>query len=120
MISQFAYPAEIKGFEKFIVENPENHIWHDGSVMRVYTGTDTPKTEIPTVSDLQIRLALINAGLIDAVEQWVTASNDKTIHAWWDRSLRFERDNVMVGAAAKSLGVTPKQLDDLWLLAVTL
>lgn len=120
MIREFSYPEKRNKFEKFISDNGGSYIWHDGDVMRVYAGDDVPKIKLSSVSDLQIRLALINAGLIDVVESWVSGSKDKEIQAWWDRSLRFERDNPMVETAAKSLGVDSKQLDELWLLAATL
>jgi len=45
MIKVFNYPQEQKEAEKFIDDNPVNHVWHDGAVMRVYTGADIPKDE---------------------------------------------------------------------------
>ena len=91
----------------------------DNSIMVTMDDADTV-TSMPYITDIQLRLALIDLNLADAVECFVAQSDDKKIKAWWDRAIRFERDNPMVEAVAKSLGVTQKQLDGLWLLAVTL
>ena len=42
MIVEFQYPAQRAEVEAFIAENQPCHIWHDGAVMKVYTGDDLP------------------------------------------------------------------------------
>ena len=48
MIRDFEYPEKREELEKFLNENPVNHIWDMGGnprVMRVYTGDDIPNPE---------------------------------------------------------------------------
>jgi hypothetical protein len=73
----------------------------------------------PMVDDLQIRLALNQAGLREAVESAVLAG-DQDLKDWWARARRFFRSNERVVAMGETLGVSPQALDDLWALAATL
>lgn len=75
---------------------------------------------IPTniVNNVQIRLALSQTGLRDAVENAVSASS-QSVKDWYNHSLRFSRTDPMVLAVAQALGVTSAQLDSLWALAKT-
>lgn len=43
MIAVFAYPAERAEAEQFIADSQPCYVWHDGPVMRVYTGDDIPQ-----------------------------------------------------------------------------
>jgi hypothetical protein len=58
-------------------------------------------------------------GLRDQVESAVAASSTD-IKDWWEFSTSVERDNEHVIAMAVQLGVTERQLDDLFTLAGTL
>lgn len=118
---KFNIPEQQAEWKSFVDSHPDAYTLFDGDVWTVFY--DLPKAQheiVYEVSDLQIRLALIQAGLFDAVEAWVNASTDKAIHVWWDRALRFQRDNPMVLQAAQALGVSDDQLNQLWLLAATL
>jgi len=77
------------------------------------------KNKIPDVSPRQIRQALTALGLRDQVESAVAASSTD-IKDWWEFSTSVERDNEHVIAMAAKLGVTDRQLDDLFTLAGTL
>jgi hypothetical protein len=46
MITVFDYPKKVVQFEAFVAENQPCHIWHDGTVMRVFTGDDMPQEAI--------------------------------------------------------------------------
>jgi flagellar biosynthesis GTPase FlhF len=70
----------------------------------------------PTVTDLQIRLAMNDAGLRDAVEAAVKAG-DQTTRDWYERATHFKRHDPLVLALADALKVTDEQLDGLWALA---
>lgn len=74
--------------------------------------------EGPTVDDLQIRLALNEFGLRDAVEAAV-AQSDQSVKDWWAKARNFKRHNVMVIAVGAALGKTDAELDSLWALAAT-
>jgi hypothetical protein len=87
----------------------------------VQDGVLLPLAALPLadVSPRQIRQALTAAGLRDQVESAVAASS-ADIKDWWEFSTSVERDNEHVIAMAAKLGVTERQLDDLFTLAGTL
>jgi len=87
-----------------------------GTPIRAFLGQPAPDVE-PVIDNLQIRLALSELGLREAVEAYVEAADQET-KDWWNESLRFLKSDIRVQAAAKALGVTPEQLDGLWLLGV--
>ena len=79
-----------------------------------------PPVEVPaSVSPRQIRQALTRAGLRASVEAAV-ASGDQDTRDWWEFATEFQRAHPMVAAMGPGLGVTPSELDDLWILAATL
>jgi len=85
--------------------------------VRSFLGETPPAPEVG-VSRKQLRLALEELGLRDAVEKAVAASEAK-VQIWWQDSANFLKSNEMVQAMAAGLGVTPEALDQLWLLAAT-
>jgi hypothetical protein len=72
-----------------------------------------------SVSPRQIRQALTRAWLRAAVEAAV-AAGDQDLKDWWEFSTAFERSNQHVIDMGSTLGVTARQLDDLWTLARSL
>lgn len=77
-------------------------------------------TAIPlSVSPRQIRQALSRAGLRAAVEAGV-AAGDQDTKDWYEFATAFERSNQHVIDMGVALGVTERQLDDLWTLAGSL
>ena len=83
--------------------------------VRVFLGQAVPE---PSIDNLQIRLALSDLGLREAVEAAVAASSQE-IKDWWAESLRFLKSDPMVRAMAENLKVTSEQLDALWQLGAT-
>lgn len=78
------------------------------------------KARVPvSVSPRQIRQAMTRAKLRDSVENAVAASDQDT-QDWYEFATEFRRDNEVVVAFGKALGVSDTQLDDLWLLAGSL
>lgn len=72
-----------------------------------------------SVSPRQIRQALTRASLRTAVESAV-AAGDQDLKDWWEFATEFQRTNQHVVDMAAALGVTERQLDDLWTLAGSL
>lgn len=72
----------------------------------------------PAVTRRQLREALSDMTLLEAVEQAVAASDVK-VQIWWQDSPHFLKSNEMVQAMATGLGVTPEALDLLWSLAAS-
>lgn len=80
-----------------------------------------PPAPVPeSVSPRQIREALMDAGLFDAVDGAVAASGDRKLQNWWEFATEFQRMNPHVLAMAQALGVTDAQLDGIWILAGSL
>ena len=79
--------------------------------------------KVPTqgVSPRQIRQAMNRVPygegtLRDAVESAIASAN-QDLKDWWLYSTIFDRDNHQVQVMANALGVSTKELDDLWALA---
>ena len=84
-----------------------------------------PPAPIPaSITRRQAKLALLGAGLLDAVQPAIDAIPDATMRSAaqidWDDALEFERNNATLAALAADLGLTPDQLDDLFRTAATL
>lgn len=81
---------------------------------------DERKAQVPaSVSPRQIRQALTRAALRSSVESAVS-SGDQDLKDWWEFATAFERSNPHVVDMGAALGVTERQLDDLWTLAGSL
>lgn len=89
-----------------------------GSPIRVICG-EAVAAAVPTLNNVQIRLALEEMGMLDTVKEAVSASNEKT-KIWWEESLIFKRDNQMVLDLAAALKVPDEVLDRLWELGATI
>lgn len=99
----------------------------DDTVCIGYTYNDgkfSPPVYTPTVPNsvtpLQMRKALRAVGLKTAVEAYINAMADEEALEEWEYALAVERNNPMLNAAALQLGMTGKQVDDLFLLAASM
>lgn len=72
-----------------------------------------------TVSPLQIRRALRQSGLFEAVVAFIASASDDVRDAW-EYALQIDRADPLIAGAAQALGVTDEQVDDLFRLAATL
>jgi hypothetical protein len=72
-----------------------------------------------SVGDLQFRLALNVLGLRAAAES-VIANGSQGLRDYWDRSLQIHRDHPFIAEAAKALGKSSQEIDDLFILAADL
>jgi hypothetical protein len=84
----------------------------------------TPEIIVPqTVTMRQARLALLQAGSLSAVNSAIagmTGSTGEAARIEWEFSSEVKRNQPLVIALTPTLGFTPKQLDDLFILAATL
>ena len=71
------------------------------------------------VSPLQIRRALLQKSLLDAVTAFVDQSDLETRMAW-EYAVQIDRSDALIAAAAASIGATEADVDDLFRLAATL
>lgn len=81
--------------------------------------TDPTPVDIPAVSPRQVRQALTQVGLRNAVETAVATSSQDT-KDWWEFATQFERCNPEVVAMGIALGQTNEQLDNIWIIAGSL
>lgn len=86
----------------------------------IYTAEHIPpgvKTKVPQVVTMrQARLALLDAGLLDAVQAAVNVAPQETKIAW-EYAIELGRSDSLVTTLAASLGLTETQIDGLFILA---
>lgn len=77
-----------------------------------------------SVSPRQIRQALnrvpYGGGTLRQAVEAAVAAGDQDTKDWWEFATEFRRDNPEVLAMGQGLGVSPAQLDGLWVLAGSL
>lgn len=79
----------------------------------------SPDIVPPSVSMRQARLALLQAGKLDAVNA-VVAAADPATQLSWEYSATVERANPIIAALAEGLGMTSADLDNLFRAASAL
>lgn len=110
---------EVAG-DRLITDNSEYPISVIGSDYQIVEGAEYPPVvevvEVPqSITPRQLRLALLDATLLDEVEAMV--ATDRAMGIWWEYSLDIERNNEYIINAGLALGLTEKQIDDLFISA---
>lgn len=83
--------------------------------------TGQAASSVPTVSDLQARLALAQAGKLIAIDAYVSSlPADNPARIFYERALTWRRDNATLIALAQHFGMTDADIDQLFALAETL
>ena len=76
-----------------------------------------PPPPITSVTPAQGRIALLNAGLLDKATAAVNTAGGATA-IWWEYAPMWERNNsTLVSMATTLLGLTPAQIDQLFVAA---
>jgi len=88
------------------------------------TGELISEYEIPdpvpqVVSARQIKLAMLDADLLDEVEAFA-AQQDRAVQISWEYAVEFQRQDPMLVAMAGAFGLTDEQVDDLFRAAALL
>lgn len=77
-----------------------------------------------SVSPRQFRIALVLSGIslssIEAIIDSLPPPNKEIALIAWEYSVEFQRDNPLINQLALLLGVSSKQIDDIFILASTL
>lgn len=68
----------------------------------------------------QIKLALLQLGLLNEVEYAIANSGDRELQISYENALDFDRDSALVRMLAAALGKTDDEIDAVWALARTL
>lgn len=79
-----------------------------------------PTPTVPkSVTNVQARLAMLNAGLLDDATSAVEAMGPAALIEW-EHSVVIHRDSPLVAEAASALGLTDDQVDALFIAAAAL
>jgi len=77
-----------------------------------------PVSQVPQeVSAAQAKVALHNAGLLDAIQTYVDASTDPTLKIAWASASAFRRDGLLVTQLAPQFNLDAAALDALFTAA---
>lgn len=77
------------------------------------------RAAMPSLTPAQLDLALLQFGLLDAVEAFVAAA-DRPTQIAYKRVQTFERSNPLLNTAAGQLGMTDEQIDAVWMYGASL
>lgn len=77
------------------------------------------RAAMPTLTPAQLDLALLQFGLLDAVEAFVAAA-DRPTQIAYKRVQTFERSNPLLNTAARLLRMTDEQIDAVWMYGASL
>jgi len=76
------------------------------------------QARVKVVAARQLRLALLQSGLLDTVDGAMQGA-DRATRIEWEYATQFERLHPMVAAMGAQLGKTEREIDDLFALAAT-
>lgn len=80
-----------------------------------------PPPQVPlSVTRRQLKLALLQADLLDEVETMIAGSTDRALKINWEDAKDFERSNSFVAQLGTLLGKTQSDIDAMFILANTL
>ena len=71
------------------------------------------RSSMPTITARQLRLALLPR--LDDVESLIEASGDRALQIEWEYATTFERLHPAIVSIGDALGMTPEEIDALWL-----
>lgn len=75
---------------------------------------------VTVVTMRQARLALLEAGLLNTIEDAIAVSEDEAMKIEWEYATDVRRDWASLIALTETLGMTAEQLDELFILAGSL
>ena len=104
--------------DKESMEVTEGWKWFDSDSEAYSFFGITPESQPWSVTPLQAKIALHNAGLLPTIEAYMETADIPTKLAWQTAS-EFRRDSSMLKAIAAVLNLTDAQIDDLFIAAKT-
>lgn len=111
------YPADPGSF---LVDVDINNVPPIGSAYDAVTGQFTPLLpSIPVpevVTPRQVRLLLLQQGLLDEVETMIS-QQDRATQITWEFAIEFRRDDPLLNNLAQQLNLTEEQVDQFFIAA---
>lgn len=71
------------------------------------------RASMPAITARQLRLALLNR--LDEVEGIIEASGDRALQIEWEYATTFERLHPAIVNIGEALGLTPEEIDTMWI-----
>lgn len=114
------YEQQWEVVPRFVEYTDEEGIVHTVAEQEAAAIEADRKSKVPQVVTIrQARLALLQAGLLDDIDAAIAASTDRALQIDWEFATQFKRDWPALIAMQPILGLTDKQVDDLFVLAAT-
>ncbi|SFJ00206.1 hypothetical protein [Nitrosomonas sp. Nm34] len=107
-------------YEQALAYPEPKEIVVDESGIYVFTEEDMSSQPNPVpqeVSAHQARIALLEAGLLDMVNDYIDQSNDTELKIRWEYGGKLVRNSPYIAAVTVALGLTDEQLDELFIRA---
>lgn len=114
--------VEVEWDQYFKASQDTDGIWtllDDGSIVKKPAPISVPSS----VTMMQARLAMLNAGLLDKVEEAIaamTGDEGKTAQIQWQFAQQVRRDWPLVASLQKALKLSDKAADDLFIAAAAI
>ena len=93
--------------ETWYIENGKIKIHHEKLI-------EYNRTQLPTLTKREFRKKLRDAKIFDQAEAYVRASGDGYLEDAWDYADFFARLDPFIIQASEALGLTPEQVDSIW------
>ena len=75
-----------------------------------------PTMSIPqSLTPRQVRMILTQNNLRELVETTIANSTDYDLKDWWEYSLDYKRDNEILISFGEQIGLTPEQIDTMFI-----
>ena len=101
---------------KETMEVTEGWKWFDSDSEAYSFFEITPESQPWSVTPLQAKIALHNAGMLSIIETYMATADVPTKLAW-ETASEFRRDSNMLKSLANLLGMTDEQVNDLFAAA---
>lgn len=107
-------------YEEAMAYPEPKEIYVEGSDVYVLTEGDMSRQPNPVPQDVtadQARIALLEAGLLDTLNDYIAQSTDDELKIRWEYGAKLQRSSTYIAAVAVALGLTDAQLDELFIRA---
>ncbi len=107
------YVAKDQAKYTYPIDGAWRYFGSEGEALAFFTASPEPSFVPNSVTPLQARMALLRAGLLDAVEAAVKSAGGE-VQIAWEYAVAVDRKSPMVAALATALGLSSELVDDLF------